>query len=90
MEGTMICMYFSPWLYHGTITGSSSSFDECTDESEVDDSLLNVGLFTYPILQAGDIIAYRQVCGISADIHTIVERRQSKPCARRRESAAIP
>jgi tryptophanyl-tRNA synthetase len=29
------------------------------DESEVDDSLLNVGLFTYPILQAADILAYR-------------------------------
>jgi len=28
------------------------------DESEVDDSLLNVGLFTYPILQAADILAY--------------------------------
>jgi tryptophanyl-tRNA synthetase len=31
------------------------------DESEVDDSLLNAGLFTYPILQAADILAYRQV-----------------------------
>jgi tryptophanyl-tRNA synthetase len=31
------------------------------DESEVDDSLLNSGLFTYPILQAADILAYRQV-----------------------------
>ena len=29
------------------------------DESEVDDSLLNAGLFTYPILQAADILAYR-------------------------------
>ena len=29
------------------------------DESEVDDSLLNTGLFTYPILQAADILAYR-------------------------------
>jgi|SRR6266850_7031118 len=29
------------------------------DDSEVDDSLLNVGLFTYPILQAADILAYR-------------------------------
>ncbi|KAN0141243.1 hypothetical protein V8E53_000999 [Lactarius tabidus] len=28
------------------------------DESEVDDSLLNAGLFTYPILQAADILAY--------------------------------
>ena len=31
------------------------------DESEVDDSLLNTGLFTYPILQAADILAYRSV-----------------------------
>ena len=31
------------------------------DESEVDDSLLTVGLFTYPILklQAAGILAYR-------------------------------
>jgi tryptophanyl-tRNA synthetase len=29
------------------------------DESEVDESLLHVGLFTYPILQAADIMAYK-------------------------------
>ncbi|KAL0947709.1 hypothetical protein HGRIS_013795 [Hohenbuehelia grisea] len=29
------------------------------DESEVDESLLNAGLFTYPILQAADILVYR-------------------------------
>ncbi|KAA1475812.1 tryptophanyl-tRNA synthetase [Dentipellis sp. KUC8613] len=29
------------------------------DESEVDDSLLNTGLFTYPVLQAADILAYK-------------------------------
>lgn len=29
------------------------------DESEVDESLLNVGLFTYPVLQAADILAYK-------------------------------
>ncbi|TDL18512.1 tryptophanyl-tRNA synthetase [Rickenella mellea] len=28
-------------------------------ESEVDESMLNTGLFTYPILQAADILAYR-------------------------------
>ncbi|KIM49602.1 hypothetical protein M413DRAFT_15590 [Hebeloma cylindrosporum] len=28
-------------------------------ESEVDESILNAGLFTYPILQAADILAYR-------------------------------
>ncbi|KAF8162734.1 hypothetical protein B0H34DRAFT_794517 [Crassisporium funariophilum] len=29
------------------------------DESEVDESMLNAGLFTYPILQAADILIYR-------------------------------
>lgn len=29
------------------------------DESEVDESLLNVGLFTYPVLQAADILVYK-------------------------------
>ncbi|KAH7905478.1 hypothetical protein BJ138DRAFT_1175184 [Hygrophoropsis aurantiaca] len=28
-------------------------------ESEVDESLLNAGLFTYPVLQAADVLAYR-------------------------------
>ncbi|KAG6868429.1 hypothetical protein C0993_003106 [Termitomyces sp. T159_Od127] len=30
-----------------------------SDESEVDESLLNTGLFTYPVLQAADILLYR-------------------------------
>jgi tryptophanyl-tRNA synthetase len=29
------------------------------DESEVNESMLNTGLFTYPVLQAADILAYR-------------------------------
>lgn len=29
------------------------------DESEVDDSMLNAGLFTYPVLQAADILLYK-------------------------------
>ncbi|KAF8872659.1 hypothetical protein CPB84DRAFT_1838988 [Gymnopilus junonius] len=29
------------------------------DESEVDESMLNAGLFTYPVLQAADILAYK-------------------------------
>lgn len=29
------------------------------DESEVDESMLNAGLLTYPVLQAADILAYR-------------------------------
>ena len=28
-------------------------------EAEVDDSLLNSGLLTYPVLQAADILVYR-------------------------------
>ncbi|KAH7928161.1 tryptophanyl-tRNA synthetase [Leucogyrophana mollusca] len=28
-------------------------------ESEIDESLLNAGLFTYPVLQAADVLAYR-------------------------------
>ncbi|KAF9264084.1 Nucleotidylyl transferase [Marasmius fiardii PR-910] len=31
------------------------------DESEMDETGLNAGLFTYPILQAADILVYRQV-----------------------------
>lgn len=29
------------------------------DDSEVDESMLNAGLFTYPVLQAADILAYK-------------------------------
>lgn len=29
------------------------------DEADVDETLLNAGLLTYPILQAADILAYR-------------------------------
>lgn len=29
------------------------------DESEVDESLLNAGLLTYPVLQAADILLYQ-------------------------------
>jgi tryptophanyl-tRNA synthetase len=29
------------------------------DESEVDEALLHVGLFDYPVLQAADILAYK-------------------------------
>lgn len=31
------------------------------DESEVDESHLNAGLFTYPVLQAADILLYKCV-----------------------------
>jgi tryptophanyl-tRNA synthetase len=29
------------------------------DESEIDESMLNAGLLTYPVLQAADILLYR-------------------------------
>jgi tryptophanyl-tRNA synthetase len=29
------------------------------DEADVDESLLNAGLLTYPVLQAADVLAYR-------------------------------
>lgn len=29
------------------------------DESEIDESMLNTGLFTYPVLQAADILLYK-------------------------------
>jgi len=32
---------------------------DAKDVSDVDESLLNAGLFTYPVLQAADILAYR-------------------------------
>lgn len=34
------------------------------DESEVDESLLNTGLFTYPVLQAADVLLYKSVLKI--------------------------
>ncbi|KAH9033989.1 hypothetical protein EDB83DRAFT_2416997 [Lactarius deliciosus] len=60
------------------------------DESEVDDSLLNAGLFTYPILQAADILAYRathvpvgddqqQHLELTRDICEIFNRAYPKP-----------
>ncbi|KAH9165793.1 hypothetical protein EDB89DRAFT_2007793 [Lactarius sanguifluus] len=60
------------------------------DESEVDDSLLNAGLFTYPILQAADILAYRathvpvgddqqQHLELTRDICEIFNRTYPKP-----------
>jgi tryptophanyl-tRNA synthetase len=32
------------------------------NEDDLSDDVLNTGLFTYPILQAADILAYRSVC----------------------------
>jgi len=36
-----------------------ASSRNANDESEVDESMLNAGLLTYPVLQAADILAYR-------------------------------
>ncbi|EIM82361.1 tryptophanyl-tRNA synthetase [Stereum hirsutum FP-91666 SS1] len=60
------------------------------DESEVDDSLLNTGLFTYPVLQAADILAYKathvpvgddqqQHLELARDIADIFNRTYKKP-----------
>ncbi|KAI0062100.1 tryptophanyl-tRNA synthetase [Artomyces pyxidatus] len=60
------------------------------DESEVDDSLLNTGLFTYPVLQAADILAYgathvpvgedqQQHLELTRDIADIFNRTYPKP-----------
>jgi tryptophanyl-tRNA synthetase len=58
------------WLLHTSPTVTETRMQlqtrlaasrNANDESEVDDSLLNAGLFTYPILQAADILAYRRV-----------------------------
>ena len=40
------------------------------DDSEVDESLLNAGLFTYPVLQAADVLAYRCVASFVRVIMT--------------------
>ena len=43
------------------VQGRLSVSRNANDESEVDDSLLSTGLFTYPVLQAADILAYKSV-----------------------------
>jgi tryptophanyl-tRNA synthetase len=74
MEGTLLHLRIPP------LTLTRASCDSQTrlavsrnanDESEVDDVLLNAGLFTYPILQAADILAYRQVKNYSQEAITI-------------------
>ncbi|TFK45526.1 tryptophanyl-tRNA synthetase [Heliocybe sulcata] len=42
-----------------TWKGRLADARNANDESEVDDSLLNTGLFTYPVLQAADILLYK-------------------------------
>ena len=52
-------MFLYDELTWGRLQARLAVSRNANDESEVDDSLLNVGLFTYPILQAADILAYR-------------------------------
>ena len=53
---TFLCVIFGLTLRTQARLAASRN---AKDESEVDESLLNVGLFTYPVLQAADILAYR-------------------------------
>ncbi|THG97506.1 hypothetical protein EW026_g4500 [Hermanssonia centrifuga] len=49
-------------LYHSDGQAASDDYVEAQNarhDSEVDESELNAGLFTYPVLQAADILAYR-------------------------------
>jgi tryptophanyl-tRNA synthetase len=43
-----------------------------SDESEVAGSLLNAGLFIYPILQAADILAYKYVAPTQSILPLII------------------
>jgi tryptophanyl-tRNA synthetase len=59
------------------------------NESEVDESLLNAGLFTYPVLQAADILAYR--CAFKSETASPILRViQGNACPRRRGSTTTP
>ncbi|KAI0085947.1 tryptophanyl-tRNA synthetase [Irpex rosettiformis] len=42
-----------------TWKGRLAASRNANDESEVDESMLNAGLFTYPVLQAADILLYK-------------------------------
>ena len=49
----------SPQVGGKILQSRLASSRNANDESEVDESMLNAGLFTYPVLQAADILAYR-------------------------------
>ncbi|KZT74070.1 tryptophanyl-tRNA synthetase [Daedalea quercina L-15889] len=54
------CMTPMGWLKRMTTWKSRlATSRNANDESEVDESLLNAGLFTYPVLQAADILLYK-------------------------------
>jgi tryptophanyl-tRNA synthetase len=59
VEGALVCTFFYDEYDMDRLQSRLVVSRNANDESEVDDSLLNVGLFTYPILQAADILAYR-------------------------------
>ena len=52
-----------------------------TDESNVDESLLNAGLLTYPSLQAADILVYRYA--LSCSRLSLFIRTKGNSCSRR-------
>jgi len=69
-----------------TWKGKLAASRNANSEDEVDESMLNVGLFTYPILQAADILLYRathvpvgedqkQHLELSRDIVTLLNKR---------------
>ena len=60
MEGSFLCHFVSFFFRLIRLTQARlAASRNANDESEVDESLLNAGLFTYPVLQAADILAYR-------------------------------
>lgn len=60
LEGTCFTKVIYP-LFELTspVQGRLAASRNANNESEVDESMLNTGLFTYPVLQAADILAYR-------------------------------
>ena len=42
-----------------TLKSKIATARNANSESEVDDSMLNLGLFSYPVLQAADVLVYR-------------------------------
>jgi tryptophanyl-tRNA synthetase len=49
------------------------------DESEIDEVSLNDGLFTYPVLQAADILAYRYISVSCPENFLILDRATHVP-----------
>jgi tryptophanyl-tRNA synthetase len=49
------------WTVKFNVTTQSrlAASRNANDESEIDEGMLNTGLFTYPVLQAADILLYK-------------------------------